>query len=183
MQRLGLLISKIWLFGTKLISKLISLIFLYWSILIKFLKGCFTWEGPIEEGIGVVWRAVLAAVMHKNAFSWETERSGFLYWVLFIKTYLRQSNYTNAQIKAELIQGPKIQHNGSNTILSNELEHHFLASDDRTSNFEPNWAFTRFTKLLIELTWTSFFEYQTKTCSSIGNWTQTPYFWLRTIEH
>ena len=68
-------------FKQKLVSK--CLIFLDWSILIKFLKGCFTWEGPIEEGIGVVWRAVLAAVMHKNAFSWETERSGFLYWVLF----------------------------------------------------------------------------------------------------
>ena len=24
---------------------------------------------------------------------------------------------------------------------------------------------------------------QTRTCSSFGNWTQTPYFWLRTIEH
>ena len=52
----------------------------------------------------------------------------------------------------------------------NELEHHFsnikrtltcssigdrtlfLASNSRTSNFEPNRAFTRFTKLLIELT-------------------------------
>ena len=34
----------------------------------------------------------------------------------------------------------------------------FLASNDRTSNFEPNWAFTRFTKLLIEQTRTSFFR-------------------------
>ena len=125
MQRLGLLISKIWLFGTKLISKLISLIFLYWSILIKFLKGCFTWEGPIEEGIGVVWRAVLAAVMHKNAFSWETEQSGFFILSSFLKTYLRQSNYTNAQIELRLHNPTS---NGSNTILSNieQLEHHFM---------------------------------------------------------
>ena len=34
----------------------------------------------------------------------------------------------------------------------------FLASNGRTSNFEPNRAFTRFTKLLIELTRTSFFR-------------------------
>ena len=37
----------------------------------------------------------------------------------------------------------------------------FLASKDQTSNFEPNMAFTRFTKLLIELTGTSFFWLQT----------------------
>ena len=34
----------------------------------------------------------------------------------------------------------------------------FLASNDWTSNFEPNRAFTRFTKLHIELTRTSFFR-------------------------
>ena len=37
----------------------------------------------------------------------------------------------------------------------------FLALNDRTSNFEPNRAFTRFTKLLIKLTGTSFFEHRT----------------------
>ena len=70
---------------------------------------------------------------------------------------------------------------GSNTILSNIertrtsfFEHRkntnvfiywwsnsntlFLASNDRTSNFEPNRAFTRFTKSLIELTQTPFFQ-------------------------
>ena len=70
---------------------------------------------------------------------------------------------------------------GSNTILSNIdrtrtsfFEHRtnsnvfiywwsnsntlFLASNDRTSNFEPNRAFTRFTKLLFELTRTSLFR-------------------------
>ena len=36
----------------------------------------------------------------------------------------------------------------------------------------------------IERTWTSFFELRrTRTCSSIGNQTRTPYFWLRSIEH
>ena len=34
----------------------------------------------------------------------------------------------------------------------------FLASNDRTSNFEPNRAFTRFTKSLIQLTRTSLFR-------------------------
>ena len=70
---------------------------------------------------------------------------------------------------------------GSNTILSNIertrtsfFEHRtnsnvfiywwsnsntlFMASNDRTSNFEPNRAFTRFTKLLFELTRTSLFR-------------------------
>ena len=37
----------------------------------------------------------------------------------------------------------------SNTLL--------MASNNQTSNFEPKGAFTRFTKLLIELTQTSFF--------------------------
>ena len=57
---------------------------------------------------------------------------------------------------------------------SNKLEHHlsnieqtrrcssigylFLASNDRTSNFEPNRAFTRFSKLLIEQYRTSVFR-------------------------
>ena len=30
---------------------------------------------------------------------------------------------------------------------------------------------------------TSFFKHRTQICSSIGNRTRTPYFWLRTIEH
>ena len=70
---------------------------------------------------------------------------------------------------------------GSNTILSNIertltsfFEHRtnsnvfiywwsnsktlFLASNDPTLNFKPNRAFTTFTKLLIELTRTSFFR-------------------------
>ena len=38
----------------------------------------------------------------------------------------------------------------SNTII--------LASNDRTSNLKPNRAFTRFTKLLTELTQTSFYR-------------------------
>ena len=73
---------------------------------------------------------------------------------------------------------------GSNTILSNIdrtrtsfFEHRtnsnvfiywwsnsntlFLASNERTSNIEPNRAFTKFTKLLIELTRTSCFEHRT----------------------
>ena len=53
----------------------------------------------------------------------------------------------------------------------------FLASNDRTSNFEPKRAITRFTKLLLELTRTS------NELERIGNRTRTPYFWLRTIEH
>ena len=81
-----------------------------------------------------------------------------------------------------------IEHRTSNIIglslcllnySSNWLEHHFfehrtnsnvficwwsnsntlfLASNDRTSNFEPNSAFTTLTKSLIELTRTSFFR-------------------------
>ena len=74
---------------------------------------------------------------------------------------------------------------GSNTILSNIdrtrtsfFEHQtnsnvficwwsnsntlFLASNDRTSNFKPNIAFTTWTKSLIELTWTSFFRTSNK---------------------
>ena len=70
---------------------------------------------------------------------------------------------------------------GSNTILSNIdrtrtsfFEHRtnsnvfiywwsnsntlFLASNEQTSNIKPNRAFTKFTKLLIELTQTSFFR-------------------------
>ena len=64
-------------------------------------------------------------------------------------------------------------HDGSNTILSNELVHRtnlsviiywwsnsnilFLASNERTSNIEPNRAFSRFTKFLIKVTQTSIF--------------------------
>ena len=40
-------------------------------------------------------------------------------------------------------------------LNSNKL---FLASNDQTSNLEPNRAFIRFMKLLIELTGTSFFR-------------------------
>ena len=40
-------------------------------------------------------------------------------------------------------------------LNSNKL---FLASNDQTSNLEPNRAFIRFIKLLIELTGTSFFR-------------------------
>ena len=60
---------------------------------------------------------------------------------------------------------------GSNTILSNVersrtsfFEHRmnsntlFLASNNQTSNFELDKAFTRFTKLLFELTRTSLFR-------------------------
>ena len=45
-------------------------------------------------------------------------------------------------------------------------------------------AFIRFTKVIIEQTWTSFFEHQksTQTCSSYSNPTQAPYFWLWVIE-
>ena len=41
-----------------------------------------------------------------------------------------------------------------------QLEHLFLASNERTSNIEPNRDFTIFTKLLIEQTRTSVFENQ-----------------------
>ena len=80
-----------------------------------------------------------------------------------------------------LLHSVKIISDGSNTILSNIdrtrtsfFEHRtnsnvficwwsnsntlFLASNDRTSNFEPNRAFTTLTKSLIELTRTSFFR-------------------------
>ena len=102
-----------------------------------------------------------------------------------------------------------IEHRTSNLIgpsldllncWSNRLEHHFfehrtnsnmfidgwlnsnsqlLASHEQTSNIERNRAFTRFTKLLIifsNIEWT-------RTCSSFGNRTWTPYFWLPTIDH
>ena len=60
----------------------------------------------------------------------------------------------------------------------------FLALNDRTSNFEANRAFSRFTKLPIELTRASFSNIeQTQTCLSIDNQIGTPMFWLRTIEH
>ena len=70
----------------------------------------------------------------------------------------------------------QIVSDGSNNILSNieltrtsnqleqvhllviELEHPILGFNDRTSNIEPNWAFTRFTEFLIEQTRTSFFQ-------------------------
>ena len=43
-----------------------------------------------------------------------------------------------------------------------ELKHPFLASNEQTTNINPNRAFTRFTKLLIELTRTSFFRTSNK---------------------
>ena len=43
-------------------------------------------------------------------------------------------------------------------LLVIEFEHPILASNDRTSNLKPNRAFTRFTKLLTELTQASFFR-------------------------
>ena len=68
-------------------------------------------------------------------------------------------------------------------LTFNELEHQFFEHRMNT-NIEPNKAFTRFTKLLIELTWPSFFNIkQTRSCSSIGNRIWTPYFWLWWIEH
>ena len=97
----------------------------------------------------------------------------------------------------------RIGSDGSNTILSNiertrtsYFEHQmnfnvfiywwsnlntlFLALDYRTSNFEPNRAFTAYrTESNISF---SNIE-RTQTCSSFGNRTRTPYFWLRTIEH
>ena len=66
-------------------------------------------------------------------------------------------------------------------LNSNSL---FLASNDETSNFEPNRAFTRFTKLLIKQTQTSFYRKSNKLhifiCSYFSN--RTPYLWLWTIK-
>ena len=45
-------------------------------------------------------------------------------------------------------------------LLVVQLEHLFLASNEQTSNIEPNRDFTIFTKLLIEQTRTSVFENQ-----------------------
>ena len=55
------------------------------------------------------------------------------------------------------------------------------ASNELTSNFQPNRAFTGITKSLIDLTFLNIGP--TWTCSSIGNRTQTPYFWLQTIKN
>ena len=90
---------------------------------------------------------------------------------------------------------------------SNELKHHFsniertrtcssigdqtrtpyfFILNDRTSNFEPNRTFTRFTNLqncsLNRLEHHFLDIEQTQTCSSFTNRTQAPYFWLRTIK-
>ena len=43
-------------------------------------------------------------------------------------------------------------------LLVNELEHPIFGFERSNINFEPNRAFTRFTKLLIKLTRTSFFR-------------------------
>ena len=60
-------------------------------------------------------------------------------------------------------------------LLVFKLEHPIFGFERLNIELEPNRAFTRFTKkLLIELT---------KTCSSIGNSTRTPHFWLRMIVH
>ena len=58
----------------------------------------------------------------------------------------------------------------------------FLASNDQTLNFEPNRAFIRFTKLLIEQTRTSFFQTSNK-LHHVHLLVIKPYFWFRTIEH
>ena len=81
----------------------------------------------------------------------------------------------------------------SNTILLNiERTRTRSSIGDRTRTpyfwlqmIEHNRAFTRFTKLLIKLTQTSFFLNieRTQMCSSSGNQTRTPYFYLPTIEH
>ena len=85
------------------------------------------------------------------------------------------------------------QQTNSNIIFltSNEFEHPLF--DLEQSNFEPNRAFTRFTKLLIKLSNSNIIFTNsniiftniewTRTSSSIGNRTRTPYFCLRTIEH
>ena len=49
----------------------------------------------------------------------------------------------------------KLKHHFEHRTNSNTL---FLALNDQTSNFEPNTVFPTFTKLLIELTRTSFFR-------------------------
>ena len=77
------------------------------------------------------------------------------------------------------------QQTNSNIIFltSNEFEHPIF--DLEQSNFEPNRAFTRFTKLLIKLSNSNIIFTnieRTRTSSSIGNRTRTPYFCLRTIE-
>ena len=56
-----------------------------------------------------------------------------------------------------------IEHGTNSNVIffltSNELECVFkLASNERTSNNEPNRPFTRFSNLLMELTQTSFFR-------------------------
>ena len=66
-----------------------------------------------------------------------------------------------------------------------ELEHPIFASNDRTSNFEANRAFTRFTKLLIELIGTLFFQTLNKLehVHLLVIELKHPIFGLRTIEH
>ena len=56
----------------------------------------------------------------------------------------------------------------------------------QTSNFKPNKAFIRFTKLFIKLTRTSFFRTSNKLQRGyllVIEHTRTPYFWLLMIEH
>ena len=111
--------------------------------------------------------------------------------------------------KQTIVKNSKGPNNGFYIVMgrtpfyrtSNEPEHH-LSTIEQTptrvhllvielvhpifgfhrTNIESNRAFTGFTKLLFELTRTSFFRTSNKllACSSIGNRTRTPHFWLRT---
>ena len=87
-----------------------------------------------------------------------------IFWI-FHTVYFDNYNY----LRMYLSQIHLATSDGSNTILLNIVwtrtsffEHWvntlFLASNKRKSNNDPNRVFTRFTKLLIELTWTSFFQ-------------------------
>ena len=59
-------------------------------------------------------------------------------------------------------------------LLVIELKHTNFGFEQ--TNIAPNMAFTRFTKLLIIFPNIE----RTQMCSSFGNQTQTPYFWLQT---
>ena len=51
----------------------------------------------------------------------------------------------------------------------------FLASNERTSNLNMYKAFSRFARLVVEHVFSNILR--TRTCSSFGNRTQTPYLW------
>ena len=118
--------------------------------------------------IGCIDKIIIFLNFEWTRMSWslgnQTRKPYFSQWTISYQTSFNQ---------------PLLSSDGSNTILSNidrtrtsYFEHRtnsnmficwwsnsntlFLASNDRTSNFEPNTVFTTFTKLLIELTWTSF---------------------------